>query len=144
MTNNFTKIIRLGRGKYGDVYAKIDWNNDRLSIVGVEGPLKSGNCRGGCGQISMSRPAIEHPATGWNQELIKAFWNIWDRWHLNDARAECEHQLQRGETWKTHPGAICPNCGYSLGSALLHEQVPDEVLEFFLELPETNKTPAWI
>ncbi|MBW2672456.1 MAG: hypothetical protein JRD89_03450 [Deltaproteobacteria bacterium] len=49
-------------------------------------------------------------------------------WHLNDMRAECEHQEARGETYKTHPGAICPDCGYALGSAWTRRELPAEVV----------------
>lgn len=92
----------------------------------------------------MSRPTIERPARGWSQELINMFWEIWDRWHLNDMRTECEHQRSRGETYKTHPNVECPDCNYRLGSAWLTEQVPDQVLEFLRSLPDTDRTPAWV
>ena len=58
-------------------------------------------------------------------QRIKA---IWERWHLNDMLAACVHQRERGETWATHPSAICPDCGYSLGSAGLREELPTEVV----------------
>jgi len=92
----------------------------------------------------MSRPPIEKPTTGWSQTLIRTFWDIWKRWHLNDMRAECEHQRIRGESWETHPLAICPDCGYALGSAWLTEIVPDNILKFLLNLPETDENPEWI
>jgi len=144
MIEKFEKIVRLGVGGYGNIFAKINWNGTRLSITGVEGPNINGNCQGSCGQIVMTRPVIEKPAKGWSQQLVREFWNAWDRWHLNDMKAECEHQSQRGETWETHPNAVCPDCGYSLGSAWLKEVVPQSVLEFFKSLPDTDKIPAWI
>lgn len=52
------------------------------------------------------------------------------RWHLNDMKAECEHQEARGETWTKNPGAVCPDCGYKLGSRWLARELPDEVVEW--------------
>lgn len=49
-------------------------------------------------------------------------------YHLNDMHAECEHQAARGEAWKTHAEAICPDCGYKLGSAWLSRPLPDWVI----------------
>jgi hypothetical protein len=48
-------------------------------------------------------------------------------WHLNDMHAECVHQEARGETWKTHPEAKCPDCGYTLGSAWTKRDLPADV-----------------
>jgi len=35
-------------------------------------------------------------ALGWTKEKIKQFFDIWDRWHLNNMRAGCEHQREAG------------------------------------------------
>lgn len=59
----------------------------------------------------------------WFPELIPAL-----PWHLNDMHAECEHQEARGETYKTHPGAECPDCGYQLGSAWTKRDLPAEIV----------------
>jgi len=53
------------------------------------------------------------------------------RWHLNDMKAECTHQEARGEKWATHPEAVCPDCGYRLGSQWLKRELPPEVLAWF-------------
>lgn len=50
------------------------------------------------------------------------------RYHLNDMHSECEHQEARGESWTTHPGAVCPDCGYKLGSAWQRRELPAEVV----------------
>lgn len=50
-------------------------------------------------------------------------------WHLNDMHAECEHQEKRGETYQTHPNAVCPNCGYKLGSAWTKRELPKEIVK---------------
>lgn len=52
------------------------------------------------------------------------------KYHLNDMHAECEHQEARGETWVTHPSAICPDCGYKLGSEWLKRELPPHVIEW--------------
>jgi hypothetical protein len=54
------------------------------------------------------------------------------------------------DVWRDegHPkGAMtkpCPECGYKYGSAWLHEDVPQEVIDFLFSLPETQNTPAWV
>ena len=94
------KIIRLGFLKgTGNVFCKIDFENGRLSISGVEGPLKSGNCKGGCGQIDMHMREGDYldkmeSATGWDRAKIDRFLEIWKRWHLNDMRPGCVHQRE--------------------------------------------------
>lgn len=50
------------------------------------------------------------------------------KWHLNDMRSECQHQEARGETYTTHPGATCPDCGHRLGSAWLKRELPVDVI----------------
>jgi hypothetical protein len=158
------KTVRVGTiesyGKHKvSVYCSIKFENGKLSISGVEGPLPSGNAIGGCGQIDMgyahrdskdNDPRYDEPkqiakfAEGWNQETWFKFLDIWHRWHLNDMKAECEHQRQRGETWETHPSATCPDCGYVLGSAWLREEVPADVIEFLQSLPDADQVPAWV
>ena len=47
-----------------------------------------------------------------------------------------------------HPDGIltkpCPVCGYKYGSAWKTEQVPEDVLQFLYNLPDTTKSPAWV
>ena len=52
----FKKVVHLGFVKYiGNVFCEITIKDrgeyKELSICGVEGPRKNGNCRGSCGQI---------------------------------------------------------------------------------------------
>ena len=76
-------------------FAKIEFNDGRLSITGAVGPLKSGNRRGSAGQcVNAIREGT--PVEGWNREMLDKFCGIWDRWHLNDCRPECEHQRELG------------------------------------------------
>lgn len=71
-----------------------------------------------------------HPMA-WGQtkrSVPRALVELWDRWHLNDMRAECEHQRALGWTYQTHPAAECPECGYRLGTAWLYEELPGDFL----------------
>lgn len=211
------------------MFCEIKYKDGRLSIHGVEGPTNGGNCLGGCGQIDVSGDWSSF-APGWNRAKIAKFARIWDEWHLNDARAGCQHQRAEWDTdkkvalthfkwsaeygrlhrlagrgelspaeyehfqgvagavsvvlgshgpkypehWQIaalleagwivpdnteekrvnwvypheHPDGIltkkCETCGYSYGSAWLFEPVPDDVLEWLIALPDTDKTPAWV
>lgn len=99
------KIIKLGRVQAHTsrgnaigvpVYCKIEFADGRLAITGVEGPRSNGDCYGSCGQIVMGHAANHGasitPGEGWSAELIARFLDVWERWHLNDMRAGCEHQ----------------------------------------------------
>lgn len=101
------KIVRLGTIKIcdrpADIFCKIEYENKKLSITGVEGPSRGGNALGSCGQIEMHlKEHIEEitPAPGWSHALIREFLSAWDRWHLNDMRAGCEHQRRGWDTRK--------------------------------------------
>lgn len=100
MAQPFTHIIRPGTIDTGDsnrprasIFCKIEFKaSGELSISGVEGPTRNGNCIGACGQIVMhlSEPgALDTflPAPGWNVDGFKRFLSIWDRWHLNHMNA---------------------------------------------------------
>ena len=147
--NDFNKVIRIGTVNLGtatpaSLFCKIELKNGTLSITGVEGPNSSGNCRGSCGQIVMSEWDVVTYANGWNSSMVARLRDVWNKWHLNDLRAECTHQRSLGWTWKTHPSAVCPTCGYKLGHSWLREEVPADVLELLYSLPVTDKTPAWV
>ena len=76
------------------------------------------------------RKHSSHPfAVGQTQgSAPQALKDLWDCWHLNDMRAECEHQRALGWTWATHPSEPCPECGYRLGSKWLYEPLPADFL----------------
>ncbi len=76
-------------------FARIEFENGKLSICGVIGPASNGNCRGNAGQCR-EEIAAGTPAEGWDKEMLKKFSDIWKRWHLNDLRAACEHQRELG------------------------------------------------
>lgn len=88
------KTVHIGVGPCGDVFCKVKYDGNRLSITGVEGPRPSGNCSGGAGQIAGNPWHISEYAPGWSAELEKKFREVWLRWHLNDMRSGCVHQRE--------------------------------------------------
>jgi hypothetical protein len=95
------------RTRFVPIFAKIELTEDgRLSISGVVGPRENGNCAGSCGQIVMSFKEYDkrghmslselRPANGWTRPMIRKFFDVWDRWHLNDMSPMCEHQRALG------------------------------------------------
>lgn len=103
----------------GRVFCKIEYVEGKLSISGVIGPMKNGDCRGGAGQIDME---FEHrnPAhndaryharitvdqmtfeAGWDSDKWLEFLEVWHVWHLNDMQSACEHQRALGWEYGTH------------------------------------------
>lgn len=97
------KVIAPGAIKIGNrlapIFCKIEHKDGRLSITGVEGPLRNGDAIGSCGQIDMSlKDCVQDitPADGWTHDTIRQFFEVWGRWHLNAMRAECVHQRAAG------------------------------------------------
>lgn len=161
---NFEKVVRLGlsetvNGRAYSTYCKIKYENKKLSITGVEGPIKGGNCLGGCGQINMSLDlgSIDQFAPGWGSYKLREFLEIWDRWHLNDLRAgspaqekylrdnPSDKRREYEETLKMLTAAgLNPDNGYVYGSAWNTEKVSEKALRFLYNLPDTDITPAWV
>jgi hypothetical protein len=81
-----------------DVFCRIELKKGRLSISGVIGPRSNGDAWGSCGQINDTLRKAEglNFAPGWTAETFARLLEIWDRWHLNDGRPECEHQRALG------------------------------------------------
>lgn len=154
MTHNFTKVIHPYDIKFEwqkrsmPVFIKIEFKNDRLSITGVEGPLPSGNCRGGAGQIRIDGDETHFSITryshGWNETTVKALMDIWKKWHLNDMHAECIHQEEKGIKYNDDPKNVCDVCGYKIGSGWTFRDVPESVLNWLIWLPDTDRQPAWV
>lgn len=163
------KVIRPGSipntggfPKRLDVFCRIKYDGKRLSISGVEGPKPNGDAWGSCGQIEMHykhrNPADDDArsagyaigpedfswALGWDAERWLGFLDVWHRWHLNDMRAECEHQRERGEKYDNNPDAVCPDCDYKIGSAWLVEEVDEAALMLLEMLPKADKEPNWV
>lgn len=241
---NFTKVVNpcicdawtsTGREIKVLGYCEINYRDGNLSIHGVVGPRKDGNCYGSSGQcVDSIRDG--KPAEGWTDEMLEKFCDIWDEWHLNDMRAYCRHMKKlgwdeeagkeitlyhyklrpeaaskqkdaekdairhlkggksftpteeqvfyanlkyfldvydpineetakyyepykglHGETEKKILGWVrydedkrgligrpCPECGYKYGTAWLKEDVPDDVVQWLFNLPDTKKQPAWV
>lgn len=156
------KIVRIGRAPLtGNLFCHIKFADGRLSITGVEGPKRNGDCRGCCGQIIMSEWNIQEYAPGWGADKVQEFRRVWGRWHLNYARAGTRKQEQILKAHEAdYPGfpvsryewacgvlreAGCyEDDGHRYGSAWLREDVPLEVLEWLEALPETDIQPAWV
>lgn len=80
-------------------FVKISYQEKKLTLSGVVGPMSSGNCRGSCGQIiDEIRTGKPNKANGWTEEMIVKLCDIWKEWHNNDLHPECEHQKALG--WK--------------------------------------------
>lgn len=224
-----------GSSVLSHAYAKIEYEGKRLSISGVIGPTSNGNCRGSCGQC-VDEIRGGKPEGLWTDKMLAKFCDVWDRWHLNDARPYCQHQKalcwdelatekvtiyhysltheyfmkqrelknranrklgedgfatltdeekklwnlpiektswnplddsryepKKKQEWNSgateektlgwlrpdeHPDGIltkpCPVCGYKYGTAWKTEQVPEDVLQFLYNLPDTTNEPAWV
>lgn len=171
-SKNFTKVVRIGTARTFNnraysVYCKVKYVNGCLSITGVEGPTPGGNAIGSCGQIDSHLRDQLHtitPAPGWDALKLQQFFNVWERWHLNDLRAGSpeqekylrDHPISREEYAypKSHyevagqklaDAGLNPDAnGYQYGHAWKREEVPGEVLEFLRSLPETDREPAWV
>ena len=132
-------ILSPGTGEYGRVFVEVrltvDGSKRRLSFVGVEGPEHNGDARGGCGQIHPVK--VKEFAPGWTAPMVGKLNWAWDRWHLNDMRAGCEHQRKAKEK---EVGTPCPTCGYKYGTAWLYEEVPQAVLDWLGKLPRVESS----
>ena len=142
------KIIRIGSYKNNHyknklpIFCRIKYKDRRLSITGVVAPVRSGNCKGSCGQIDGE--IIENLdkltfADGWDKAKAFQFVEYWKEWHLNDMQAGCKHQ--RAEKDETI-GKSCSVCSYKYGSKWFHKEIPTKVLKWLESLPERDKIPA--
>ena len=76
----FCKVYtRSGNEATARAFCEIQFENGRLSITGVIGPLRSGDCRGGAGQC-VDEIREGHPCDEWTQEMLDKFCSIWDEW----------------------------------------------------------------
>lgn len=78
-----------------NAYVEIVYEDGKLSLHGVVGPMSNGDCRGSCGQCN-KEISKGVPTAGWTDEMIQKLCDIWDKWHLNDMRAYCQHQKELG------------------------------------------------
>lgn len=147
---DFKRRFILGKTDYGDLWITIEYTDDKLSITGVEGPKKNGDCRGSCGQcVDAAR------------EIDEKFADMWKRWHLNDMRAGSPAQEDFLRAHKAEfPGYLTSyydwavslltkndlhpdynHYNYTYGSAWLHEEVPEDILEYFASFPDRDDHP---
>lgn len=117
------------------VYVSIEINENRsgrnrLSIHGQAGD-------GSAGQIDMHiKPSDITPAKGLTNAQITTLWSIWERWHLNDMQAGCEHQRAHADARGLSPyqawevGEACPVCEYRYGHEWIYEHIPSDVLDW--------------
>jgi hypothetical protein len=111
--------------KFFPVFIVVKENYGYLSLTGVQAPLKSGNAKGGCGQIDMEydhkdknqndkrydtpvMPDELRFAKGWDAETWYTLLDIWSKWHLKDMT-----------------------------------DVPQDVIDWLSTLPDTDRIPNW-
>jgi len=129
-----------------DTFITVKWDDKRLSITGVVGPKGNGDSIGSCGQChdTLKDPDF-YAYEGIDTNKLH---EIWKRWHLNDRRAECEHQREDWDLEVPTDELIskpCEVCGYKYGSAWLKEDVPPAVVEWLQALPDDSSSlcKAW-
>lgn len=172
----FRRVFCVGDTADGSLWIRAEYSatnppregQARLSICGVVGPRRDGDCRGSAGQCRDAIGDVYLYRDGWTPALAQRLGEIWDRWHLNDMRAGSpaqEHYLrniaepwQRGGaedhyTWahsvlgeaelQPDPGHERDGKPYSYGSAWLYEEIPAEVLDELRAMPEAPDPCPW-
>ena len=170
-TEPFDRTIHIGATKGMDVFVTIEYDGDRLSLTGVEGPKRNGDAKGGCGQIDMGwdddyLDTLVY-ADGWDREQAGRLRDVWGLWHLNDMQAgtprqmtvlrahecgndECRTARQRDRYG--HDKGLLTSLGlnpdrdhndYEYGTAWLTVEVPAPVLAWLAGLPAGTKTSPW-
>jgi len=169
LITSLDKVLNPGTipigGSNANVYIKVNFNDGNLSISGVEGPLASGNCRGGCGQIDMSMDekyiSSMNFAPGWDAEKLKDLLAIWKDYHLNDMNAGSARQEaalkdcadsgyearrkfleERGLLFDDEH--IIDEKPYEYGTSWIRRDVPQDVLRRLSQLVDSSKDPAWV
>ena len=102
----FTRSILPGyprifsEGAMWPLHVTIRYSADgTLGISGVHGAQRNGECIGSAGQCVdvLSDIKADTLAPGWDLDMVARLRNTWERWHLNDMRPNCEHQV--GPEW---------------------------------------------
>lgn len=156
------KTLLIGNNLDGDVWIEVKYEDGRLSITGVVGPMRNGNAKGSAGQCVDALDGDLKLREGWKPEMVQELANVWRRWHLNDTRAgtpaQMEHLRANAHKFKGYPQSYYdwaraelasaglqpdPETGYSYGSAWLYEEVPADVLAFLASLPDATKMHPW-
>ena len=110
---------RSGKEIEANAFCEINYKDGKLSIHGVVGPTRGGNCQGGAGQC-VDEIRKGKPTDDWSDEMLQKFCKYWDEWHLNDMRPYCEHQKQLG--WAEQSGEFVMIRSYTLKSEAISEQ----------------------
>lgn len=109
--------VDTGHARRAKVNIQIAYRDDgELSITGDAKRPGAGDIDWG-GQINMSlRPLIEEGMAegkvvieyepGWDAARLLRLLDLWDRWHLNRMRPECEHQRAAG--WRERASVSVP------------------------------------
>jgi len=156
------KVLYIGKMPENGypIFAEVCYNGERLVIHAVEGPLKSGNCKGSVGQCRETLLSAI-PEGDLTKDQMKKLYNIWNEWHLNDMTAGSPAQMAflkdnkiNGYEEKikalTEAGLnpdqeyIHNDKPYEYGTAWLKTEVPTSVIEWLESLPTTSRTPNWI
>lgn len=153
---DFVKIINPVKGKtYNgrtyNVFVEIIYKDKNLSLHGVEGPLQSGNCLGGAGQIQdefmLPNGKLKENyvlTEDWTEEMLMGLRVIWDAYHLNTLQEGCPHQEDAKYTYQNNKGHVCPICKYKIGSSWYTKSIPQDVIDWLIELPSSKLHPAWV
>lgn len=103
MIRDFHKVIMPGQLPHYSkkskvpIHVGITFKGGKLSMSGVVGAYTNGNCAGSCGQcLDTLKDSKLTLGGGWTGKDVARLYDVWDRWHLNDMRAECEHQIALG------------------------------------------------
>ncbi len=135
-------------------FVTIEWKEGgNLSICGVEGPRRSGNCYGSCGQTRDMKGWV---SVGPDLKKLQA---IWKKWHLNDMKAGTpaqtavmkkffrdEKRLDKGYTAQLEylrEHDLETDNGYKYGTAWLRVEVPTEVVEWLRDLKGGPSVYPW-
>jgi hypothetical protein len=108
-------------------------------VVAWNGSISRHGTWTGVGQCANELLELTTLESGWKVGDVVKLHEIWNRWHLNDMRAGCEHQHPTGDRpLDTTPP--CPITGYKYGSQWLYESIPFEVFSmvsdaFLIEPP---------
>ncbi len=147
------------------IFVEASYTDGRLSLHGVEGPLKSGDCKGSAGQI---QDYIQDAriAGDLSKEQIDKLHSIWESWHLNDmtAGSPAQEKFLKENPVNTHtvshyqaavialkaaglspdPECIVDDKPYKYGTSWLHVEVPADVIAWLENLPASSRTPNWV
>lgn len=100
-----------------------------------------------CGGQIQDILKIANWAKGTDRARVRRVLALWERWHLNDMRPGCVHQIvgPYSEAYAAEQTANCPQ-GYKYGSAWLVEPLPADVLRdlcalFFPEAAASDLAP---